>query len=200
MKGKTEKAKDSDEKKGAAKAAKTRKTGAQIFYAVALFAVFVLGYLMFSGSQDAGVTGDASQALAGGSSPILARGGGIEISADEFDTQLEMIMFMYGIPEEHRSEIPQETVLREMARNRLIHAQAAERGYAVTDEKAESDLETSLLMSGQSLDSLKAQLAERGLDYGDFNSFQAMQMGIGNFIEAELMAEIEVTGMEAVEY
>jgi peptidyl-prolyl cis-trans isomerase SurA len=125
---------------------------------------------------------------------VVATVNGEEITSEEV-TEIQQLFSMRG------QQISEEDALEQMIDQKVIVQQAQEKGYGVTNQEAESTIESQLAQQNATLEQYKQQLEMQGLSYEEQLQAIRNDLMIQNYITSALEEnDFNVTQEEAQEF
>lgn len=123
-----------------------------------------------------------------------------KLTKDEFEKELDLMLFMQGVPETYKSQISKDKLLNQTIILNLLYDEAISQNFSATNEEIISLIEKSLLNTGQSLDDLKNNLINKSFNFDDLVNYYKKQVLVNQYINSTVFSKVTITEDEAKNY
>ncbi|MFQ5474219.1 MAG: peptidylprolyl isomerase [Candidatus Nanoarchaeia archaeon] len=156
-------------------------------------AVIIIAVIAFLVKCPGGVckASDAKNAMNDGEN-IVAEFNGGKISSAELEKEVDLVMFLQGMPKSYSSLVPRRKLLNQTIIQELIYQEALDNGYSPDVKGTEELFKESLEKSGRGLSDLMDELKNESFDYDYLIEFNAKLKVISQFINDSILSKIEI--------
>jgi foldase protein PrsA len=167
---------------------------------IATVLIFVGSYLVIKKNSDScqGDICEGNPVL--NNQDVVAEVNGQQITNEQFNKEIDMILFLQGMPAEYKNMIPEEQLLNQTILMALLYQEATKQGYSIDREEVQNLLAQSLVNNDMDLTEFKKVLENKSINYDELIDLNAKQRVINKFLNDTVYEGILVNDDEALKY